>query len=331
MAAKSINQFKAPPAMRRDLTYPDWKKEVNIWRKFTELDSKKQGGALFLSLADKARETVLAEVPEVAYEKEDIVDAIIKSLDKLLLKDDSETAFQAFDSFIKFRRPKSMSIDTFLADFNLKYTKIKGHNMPLPDGVLAYAVLTCANLPDDQAQICRATCSELKYDLMRKQIEKVTLEHHSKTADETISVQPALFAQEYDETYWNEEHYDDYCDQVPEDHAEHGEEPDYSTSDSDVKDTYYMSRPYRRPYMSRGGPSQRRPYAKPSASYGMNPTDEMGYPITCRYCKSTYHMLRQCPHAPSHLKDRPYQRGRGGHRGGRGRGYPSPQSGGSSF
>ena len=121
--------------MRSDLTYTDWNKEVSIWSKFTDLDKKKQVGALFLSLTDKARETVLAEVPEVVYEKDEIVDVILKSLDKLLLKDDSETAFQAFDSFIKFRCPKSMPIDKFLAEFNLKYTKIKGHNMALPETV----------------------------------------------------------------------------------------------------------------------------------------------------------------------------------------------------
>ena len=313
--------------MRSDLTYTDWKKEVSIWSKFTDLDKKKQGGALFLSLTDKARETVLAEVPEVAYEKDDIVDVILKSLDKLLLKDDSETAFQAFDSFIKFRRPKSMPIDKFLAEFNLKYTKIKGHNMALPDGVLAYAVLTCANLPDDQAQICRATCSELKYELMRKQIEKVTLEPPSKTVDETVTVQPVLYAHDdYDnESYWEAEHYDN-CDQPPVEESENCEE-------YDVK-TYYMSRPFRRPYTTRGGPSQRHPYGKQWAGHQGNPIDEMGYPLTCRFCKSTCHMLRECPHAPAHLKERPYSRGRGGYRGdrgGRGRGSSMSQPAGYSF
>ena len=33
--------------------------------------------------------------------------------------------------------------------------------MELPDGVLAYALQTCANLTEDQSQICRATRSEL--------------------------------------------------------------------------------------------------------------------------------------------------------------------------
>ena len=49
--------------MREGLTYEDWKKELNIWRKFTDLSKQRQGGALFLTLTGKARETVLAEVP----------------------------------------------------------------------------------------------------------------------------------------------------------------------------------------------------------------------------------------------------------------------------
>lgn len=323
--------------MRSDLTYIDWKKEVSIWSKFTDLDKKKQGGALFLSLTDKARETVLAEVPEVAYEKDDIVDVILKSLDKLLLKDDSETAFQAFDNFIRFRRPKSMPIDKFLAEFNLRYTKIKGLNMALPDGVLAYAVLTCANLPDDQARICRATCSELKYDLMRKQIEKVTLESHSNTVDDSVTVHPVLYTQdcEYDygdDSYLEAEHSDN-CDQPPVEESEINEQ-------SNVNETYYMSRPHgpRRPYMSRGGPSQRRPYStpysRPWAGHQGNPIDEMGYPLTCRYCKSTCHMLHECPHAPAHIRDRQPPRGRAryrGDRGGRGRGTSQSQPPGYSF
>ena len=72
--------------MRPDLPYDDWKKEINIWRKFTDLDKKKQGGALFLTLTGKARETVLAEVLADEYDKDGIGDTIITSLDTLYLK-----------------------------------------------------------------------------------------------------------------------------------------------------------------------------------------------------------------------------------------------------
>ena len=321
--AKNLNNFKAPPPMRPELTYIDWKKEMNIWRKFTDLDKKKQGGALFLSLDDKARKTVLAEVPESAYDSDNIVDIIIKSLDKLLLKDDSETAFQAFDNFIKFRRPKSMTIDNFLAEFNLKYTKIKGHKMDLPDGVLAYAVLTCANLPEDQNQLCRATCNELKYDLMRKQIEKVTLETFCKTTNEHDNTNTQS-------TFYESDQYTLYENTEEEKTLYEYEEPFTSEHDeTETKETYYMPRPYRQQYAPRGSPTQHRSYGRHTVGQHGNPLDSMGHPITCRFCKSTYHMLLECPHAPSHMKERQPPRGRGGfrgNRGGRGQGFNVPIS-----
>ncbi len=297
--------------MRPDLTYPDWKKEMNIWRKFTDLDKKKQGGALFLSLDDEARKTVLAEVPEQAYDSENIVDVIIESLDKLLLKDDSESAFQAFDNFIKFRRPQSMPIDKFLAEFNLRYTKIKGHKMELPDGVLAYAVLTCANLPEDQSQICRATCSELTYNVMRKQIEKVTLEPLPKTHVDNITTPKTTFYENDHDSYGYED------EEFPYEYEETFPEETDNT-DVDAKSTYFAPRPGppRRsftPQFSTQRQNNRQTESK------QNPLDEMGHPYTCRFCKSTYHMLRDCPHAPQHMKEKQqYRGGRGGYRGNRG-------------
>ena len=42
-----------------DLAYAEWKKELDIWDDFSDLDSTRKGGALFLTLAGKARDAVL--------------------------------------------------------------------------------------------------------------------------------------------------------------------------------------------------------------------------------------------------------------------------------
>ena len=188
--------FKAPPVMREGLTYEDWKKELNIWRKFTDLSKQRQGGALFLTLTGKARETVLAEVPLSKFDEDSGIDEITKALDTLYLQDATENAFVTFDSFIKFRRPQGMSLKEYLAEFNLRYNKIKDNNMTLPDGVLAYALLTCANLPEDQEKLCRATVSSLTYKEMKAQIEKVcTTSTHmgEKSKPEFVRVESQYF------------------------------------------------------------------------------------------------------------------------------------------
>ena len=59
--------------------------------------------------------------------------------------------------------------------------------------VPAYAVLTCVKIQGDQRQICRATCSEITYTLMRKQIEKVTLDPLTKPNTDNIMTPKATF------------------------------------------------------------------------------------------------------------------------------------------
>ena len=51
--------YKAPPVFKEDMSYEAWKKELAIWTTFTDLDKKKQGPAIFLSLNGKPRASVL--------------------------------------------------------------------------------------------------------------------------------------------------------------------------------------------------------------------------------------------------------------------------------
>ena len=62
-----------------------------------------------------------------------------------------------------------------MVEFNLRLCKIKSYNMNLPDNVLAYYLLDCVNLSDEQTSLCRATCAKLTYADMKTQIERVAI------------------------------------------------------------------------------------------------------------------------------------------------------------
>ena len=316
-----MSTYKNPPKMRPDLLYEDWKKELKIWQRATELDKKKQGAVLLLSLEGRPRETVLADVPDAAYDESNAVETIIKCLDKLLKKDDSETAFQAFDNFINFRRPKDMSIEKFLQEFSLRNTKIKAQKMTLPDGVLAYAVLKCCNLPEEQSQICRATVSDLTYDNMLAQIKKVALQtstsSDSQASTSSVSVN---YSQNYESSQYDDAYYDEseYWEESESQDYTYQEDQPSDAAEETVKDAFYSQRPRGFP-MSRG--FRGRPFSRRPSKNGY---DDMGNVRTCRYCKSTCHMLLDCPDAPPHLKEnrdsyRGQYRGYRYDRGGRGR------------
>ena len=63
-----------------------------------------------------------------------------------------------------------MLMKDYLVKFEQLYTKIKDHQMILPDGVL---VLTSANLTTDQMTLCWATMTDPKYSKMVKQLRRL--------------------------------------------------------------------------------------------------------------------------------------------------------------
>ena len=184
--------------MRDGLSYDDWKKELSIWKAFTDLKPEKQGPAVFLTLSGKSREAVLTDVTP-----EDLSDAngltkLTDSLDTIYLKDRSQTQFAAFDDFITYRRKRSEGLKSFLVEFELRYKKIKNQQMELPEGVQAYCLLKCANLDSTQEQLCKATCPELSYENMKKQVQKLI---SNEELASTSEISPVHFTedQEFDE------------------------------------------------------------------------------------------------------------------------------------
>lgn len=285
--------------MRDGLPYAEWKKELDIWEDFTELDSNRKGGALFLTLTGKARETVLSGVSREKIKSTTGLSEITKCLDGLYEKDKSQSAFAAYDDFTSFRRKHDISIQDYVVEFNLKYNRIKSYDMVLPDGVLAYYLLKCANLTEEQSNICKATCSELDYKTMRAQIEKVT-STVNKDKSESVEVEPQFYSRGHDE-----ENY--FYDPQDYEHDECYEDSMHDTFYAQQEQTYYHN-PSKSPVGdSRDGSQWRDRSNAPQPSrqvfYGPprprpNPPDEFGNPSRCSFCRSVYHWVGRCPDAP---------------------------------
>ena len=54
-----IKDFKAPPTLRKDSLYVNWKKEIKIWEAFTSVPEEKCALAIFMTLTGEAREAIL--------------------------------------------------------------------------------------------------------------------------------------------------------------------------------------------------------------------------------------------------------------------------------
>ena len=78
-----IKDFKAPPNLRKDSLYVDWKNEIKIWEASTS--EEKCAPAILMTLAE-AREAILTMVIEKLTEKTGANNLMVE-LDKMYLKD----------------------------------------------------------------------------------------------------------------------------------------------------------------------------------------------------------------------------------------------------
>ena len=100
--------YKAPPVLTKDSSYENWKKEIKIWQPLTTLEGKKQALAIFLMLSGQAKEAAL-ELELDVINADDGVNKLLEKLDGLYLKD-SQTAYHAYDTFEKFQRRQTMTV-----------------------------------------------------------------------------------------------------------------------------------------------------------------------------------------------------------------------------
>ena len=211
------HNWKAPPKLKEP--YSTWKEELTIWSSFTDLPTIKQGAAVFLSLPDpsSARDAVL-ELGSTVISAEGAVKKITDKLDSLFLKDKKILSYQAWKSFINFKRPSAMNMVDYTIEFNKLYTTCKNNDMSLPTGVLAIQFLESANLPEAQHKLALATCASMEYEEMKSQILKIFTSlarpttstilqpHEIKVESDTLAAECYDEEQElYDEDYPEEE------------------------------------------------------------------------------------------------------------------------------
>ena len=251
--------FKAPPSLEKSVSYDAWLKEISIWQTFTDIDAKKQGPAVFLTLEGKARETVLElDVKEINCDSG--VENIIKCLDKLYLKDKTQTAFETYEKFEKYRRPTEMTISDFINEFERLLNKTKQYGSNMSSDILAYRLLKAANLPEYHEQLTRATIPDLNYDIMKTQLKKIFGDNPSACSNlENPSMSSSNVKFE-------------------------------SINQTSHEEVLQSSR-YQTKFGRKSFPKQKQKFNKK----GRNPIDRFGNYLKCNICESINHLAPKCP------------------------------------
>ena len=98
--------------------YERYRLELEAWREITDLDKKKQGIAIALTLPEDdesgIREKVFDELSIADLKAEDGLDKLLTFMDKKLKKDDLADSWEKFSSFEEYQR-KEQSITEYIS------------------------------------------------------------------------------------------------------------------------------------------------------------------------------------------------------------------------
>ena len=111
--------YKLPPGFDEGKSYENWKNEVEMWKRVTDLDKKKQAVAVALSLKGRARDIAL-EIPADDLDKDNGMTTLIQELDNLFTREEKDRAYEAFD---RISQKDDVPMGEYIADFEQKYNK----------------------------------------------------------------------------------------------------------------------------------------------------------------------------------------------------------------
>ena len=276
-----------PPVLDDSTNYEAWKKDLEVWKLFTSTSDNKKGPRLYLSLKGKARE-IVRDMDLNIIGAEDGLDQLVAKLDEHFQKNKVQRSYIELEQFEKFKRESDMPINEYITQFEHLNTKIKEHQMTLPDGVLAYKLLHQANLSDSEVNLIKATMKKLSYKEIKEKMLTIFQDITSKVnikSEPSIKVEGIYYNSEMEGTrYWNR----------GKQRGRGNRGWGYNRGAYDVGGKYSQ-----RSLFDHQG--QTNSYMEGATSQNqtrkLNPPDETGKPSRCAICESIYHWARKCPHS----------------------------------
>ena len=169
----SSNSLKKPPPFDSEVDdYLSWKNDLEMWEAFTEVEDKKRGPAVYLSLQGQARESV-RDLKVADINVDGGLKKVLDRLDAVYLKDKNTRAYHSFQKFHDHKRGPGETFQQFIVPYERLYADTLKYNMVLPEGVRAFFLLRAVNLPKEKESLAFATVGELDYETMKKQVSKV--------------------------------------------------------------------------------------------------------------------------------------------------------------
>ena len=296
--ATAVN-YKVPPVFTSQKPYSRWVDEIKAWQALTDLEKKKRGIAIALSLPEEGqnsiRDKVFSELTVDALNADDGVAQLITFMDKIFKKDELSEAYEAYTEFDRFRRSQVTTMENYVTEFEKLYNKTKKFKMDLPQPVLAFKLLECSELDMKDRQLVLTGVDYSKVDDLFKQmcssLKKFFGQQAASSKDMSdnsgIKVESACLTSE--DVNYNRNRYGRG--------AGFRGRGSYRGRGSGARG-YYNNRTGNRGYDNWESSNSK---GNQAVYKSINPNGPDGQPLRCLSCDSIRHLVKQCPHSYENL------------------------------
>ena len=141
--------------------YHLWRKDVDIWRKLTDIPKVKMGFALqYVCRTNERLHEAVLNIAESEVDGENGIENVLKELDKLHQIDEKDVAFTSYNDFMSLHRQDNQTVAEFILKFDEMLQKVESFGNHFSETYLAYKLLRSANITIIEERIVKASTSE---------------------------------------------------------------------------------------------------------------------------------------------------------------------------
>ena len=166
----SSSSLKTPPLWEDGKSFEKWKSEMELWALITELDKKKRGPVVALTLTGRKREIAL-EIKAEDLNKDEGLKTLLDKLKLSFGQDETDRIFEAYSKFESINRGTKIMVE-YLQQFERQNDELTSLGIKIPTEVLACKILYCANLDVKERQMALSATSKLEFEEFEDGIEK---------------------------------------------------------------------------------------------------------------------------------------------------------------
>ena len=260
-----------PPDLAECGTFKDYKMQVEAWQEVVDIDVKKRGIVLALSLPEEKtkfgkaiKSSVFKSCSLDTMKKETGVKSVLEALDEIIGEDETTATIAKFRELEKIRRSRGQTIEDYILEFKRVMEEYESAGTKMHNTHKGWLLLIRADLPEMQEQMVLSGLT-VNNDLY-KQVEtklKFVLGKTMKGAGEA-SHAPTKTDQE----------------------------------EAMAAKAFYAKHKYKNSN-------------KPPNNGDLNPKNRFGKTLTCSICNSYRHLRKECPHKDPKEKKTSYKKGKG--------------------